>query len=109
MVLICKTLNLLTQECFVPSLVEIGSVVLEKKFTERQMDRQTHRQTDGQTTDDRRSEKAALEVEQCIEQFLEHTRLINPKIYTFNLLWIHHCSWGINVCGFRGLTEFTSP
>ena len=42
-----------TQGCFVPSLVEIGPVVLEKKMkmwkVYRQKDRQTDRQTDGQT------------------------------------------------------------
>ena len=48
-----------------PSLVEIGPVVLEKKSkigkvyrrTDRQTVGQTDRQTDRQTTDERRSEK----------------------------------------------------
>ena len=58
-----------TQGYFVPSLVEIGQVVLEKKMkmwkvyrqtdrqTDRRMDRRTDGRTDGQTTDDRWSEK----------------------------------------------------
>ena len=49
----------------VPSLVEFGPLVLEKKSkigkvyrrTDRQTDRQTDRRTDGQTTDERQSEK----------------------------------------------------
>ena len=49
-----------TQGCFVPSFVEIGPVVLEKKLkmwkVYRRTDGQTDRQTDGQT-DNRRSEK----------------------------------------------------
>ena len=45
-----------TQGYFVPSLVEIGPVVLEKKmkcekFTDRQTDIQTDRRMDGQTDD----------------------------------------------------------
>ena len=43
----------LTQGCFVPSLVEIGPVVLEKKTKMWKV----YRQTDRQTTDDRWSEK----------------------------------------------------
>ena len=49
-----------TQGYFVPNLVEIGPVVLEKKMKNvksLQTDRQTDRRTDGQTTDDRYSEK----------------------------------------------------
>ena len=50
-----------TQGCFVPSLVEIGPVVLEKKMkmwkVYRQTDRQTDRRTDRQTPDDSWSEK----------------------------------------------------
>ena len=38
-----------TQECFVPSLVEIGPVVLEKKMKMWKVYRQTDRRTDGWT------------------------------------------------------------
>ena len=38
-----------TQGCFVPSLVEIGPVVLEKKMKMWKVYRQTDRQTDGRT------------------------------------------------------------
>ena len=40
-----------------PSLVEIGPVVLEKKSKMGKIYRWTDRWTDGQTMDDRRSEK----------------------------------------------------
>ena len=43
----------ITQECFVPSLVEIGSVVLEKK-SKIEKSLQTDGQTGGQKTDGRR-------------------------------------------------------
>ena len=46
-----------TYGCFVPSLVEIGPVVLEKKSKIGKVYRRTDRQTDRQTTDERRSEK----------------------------------------------------
>ena len=39
-----------TQGCFVPSLVEIGPVVLEKRMKMWKVYRQTYRQMDGQTT-----------------------------------------------------------
>ena len=52
-----------------PSLVEIGSVVLEKKLDENvkslQTDRRTDGQTDGQTDDGRRTtgdQKSSLEL-----------------------------------------------
>ena len=38
-----------TQECFVPSLVEIDAVVLEKKMKMWKVYRQTDKQTDKQT------------------------------------------------------------
>ena len=53
-----------SQGCFVPSLVQIGPVVLEKedinvkKFTDRQTDRQTDgrtERTEGQTPGDQKS------------------------------------------------------
>ena len=96
MVLICtKNLSPFTQECFVPSLVEIGPVVLEKKMkmwkVYRQTDGHTDRLTDRQQMigDQKRAhlsfqlrwaKKAALEVGQYKEQFLDHIRYINPKI-----------------------------
>ena len=43
----------LTQECFVPSLIEIFPVVLEKNLKVSKV----YRRTDRQTTDNRRSEK----------------------------------------------------
>ena len=46
-----------TQECFVPSLVKIGPVVLEKKLKMWKVYRHTDRQTDRQMTDNRQSEK----------------------------------------------------
>ena len=52
-----KTWIPFTQGYFVPSLVEIGPVVLEKKMKMWKVYRQTHRRTDRQTTDDRWSEK----------------------------------------------------
>ena len=59
---IWTNLNLLsfTQGCFVPSLGEIGLVVLEKKMKMWKVYRQTDRQPGRQTTDDRRSEKLTL-------------------------------------------------
>ena len=42
-----------TQGCFVPSLVDIGPVVLEKKLKIGKVYRQTDGQTDGQTDDGR--------------------------------------------------------
>ena len=64
-----QTWSPFTQGWCVPSLVEFGPAVLEKKSkmwkvngqtdrrTDGQTDRQTDRRTDGQTTDNRRSEK----------------------------------------------------
>ena len=43
----------ITQGCFVPSLVEIGPVVLEKKMKMWKVYRQTETQTDDRQTDDR--------------------------------------------------------
>ena len=46
-----------TQVCFVPSLVEIGQVVLEKKMKIWKINRWTEWQTNRQTTEKRQSEK----------------------------------------------------
>ena len=46
-----------TQGCFVPSLVDIGSVVVEKKMKMLKVYRWTDRRTDRRMTDDRRSDK----------------------------------------------------
>ena len=54
---IWTNLNHLHQGCFVPSLVQIGPVVLEKKMKMWKVYRQTDGPTDRQTTDDRWSEK----------------------------------------------------
>ena len=46
-----------TQGCFVPSLAEIGWVVVKEKMKMWKIYKQTDRRTDGKTTNDRRSEK----------------------------------------------------
>ena len=46
-----------TQGCFVPSLVEIGWVVVKEKMKMWKIYKQTDRRTDGKTTNDRRAEK----------------------------------------------------
>ena len=46
-----------TQGCFVPSLVEIGPVVLEKKMKMRKVYRQMDEQMDRQMKDNRQSKK----------------------------------------------------
>ena len=51
-----------TQGCFVPSLVEIGPVVLKKKMKMWKVYRRTDRQKDRQTTDDRWSEKLTWDI-----------------------------------------------
>ena len=57
----------ITQGCFVPSFVEIGPVVLEKKSKIGKVYRRTDRQTDGQTdrrlmTGDQKSSRAKNDV-----------------------------------------------
>ena len=50
----------LNQKCFMPSLVEIGPVFLEKKVKMWKVYGQTDRQTDGRRTDNRRSEMLTI-------------------------------------------------
>ena len=54
---IWRNLNPLHPRKLVPSLLEIGQVVLEKKMRMWKVYKRTDRQTDRQTTDDRWSEK----------------------------------------------------
>ena len=55
-------MNTLTQRCFVPSLVEIGPVVLEKKMKMWKVYRRKDRRTDGQRRRTTGAQKSSLEL-----------------------------------------------
>mgnify|MGYP003684357691 CR=1 FL=1 len=79
-----------------PSLVEIGPVVLEKKMkmwkvyrrTDRQTDRQTDGQTDGQTDDGRqviRKAHLSFQLRWAKKSYLNHWGVIRNEAHTVNV------------------------
>ena len=81
-----QTWNLFTQGCFVPSLVKIGPVVLEKKLKIGKV----YGLTDGQKTDDRWSEKltwafSSGELKEPVN--LSHLVIINQTKQSWNVEW----------------------
>ena len=100
-----------TQGYFVPSLVEIGPVVLEKKMKMWKVYRRTDGQTDRQTTDDRWSEKLTWAfssgelktkvLSKCqSERIACDSKLMRPyNVYIYKNRKIKYHSWG---CYFVG-------
>ena len=108
---IWTNLNPLYPRLFVPSLVEIGPVFLEKKLKMWKVYRRTGRQIDRQTTDNRRSEKVTLcfssgelkSLKTSIDKIILFYRIFANRKYICHLYFSHSLSLYLSLSLFLSL------